>query len=74
MILLGTGYASDFILLLIGLLIVLVFLQFKRIIFKILAKINKEILPSLYKKDISKLKSYEKVILGYRYWVTRNSL
>ena len=42
--------------------------------FKILAKINKEFFPSLYKKDITKLKFYEKVILGYRYWVTRNSL
>ena len=26
------------------------------------------------KKDIGKLRSYEKVILGYRYWVTKNSL
>ena len=42
--------------------------------FKILAKVNKLLIPSLYKKDISKLKSYEKVILGYRYWVTKNSL
>jgi hypothetical protein len=72
---LGTGYGTDVILILLGLLIVLFFLQFKSIImFKILAKINKVILPSLYKKDITKLKYYEKVILGYRYWVTRNSL
>ena len=42
--------------------------------FKILAKVNKLLIPSLYKKDISKLKSFEKVILGYRYWVTKNSL
>ena len=57
------------------LLIVLFLLQFKSIImFKILAKINKVILPSLYKKDITRLKSFEKVILGYRYWVTKNSL
>ena len=72
---LGAGYGSDVILIVLSLLIVLVFLQFQSIImFKILAKINKVILPSLYKKDITNLKSYEKVILGYRYWVTRNSL
>jgi hypothetical protein len=47
----------------------------KRItLFKVLAKINKIIFPSLYNQDIARLKSYEKVILGYRYWVTRNSL
>ena len=46
----------------------------KFLFFKALAKINKAILPSLYKNDISSLKSYEKVILAYRYWVTKNSL
>ena len=43
-------------------------------IFKVLAMINKVILPSLIKRDLSKLKGYEKLILGYRYWVTKNSL
>lgn len=72
---LGTGYGTDIIFIILGLLIVLVFLKLKRItLFKILAQINKMILPSLYNKDIAKLKSHEKVILGYRYWVTRNSL
>jgi hypothetical protein len=46
----------------------------KNYIFKGLAIINKVILPSLIKKDLSKLKGYEKLILGYRYWVTKNSL
>jgi hypothetical protein len=45
-----------------------------KMFFKILVKVNKLIIPSLYKKDIGKLKNYEKVILGYRYWVTKNSL
>jgi len=35
---------------------------------------SKLIMPKLYKKDITKLKNYEKVILSYRYWVTKNSL
>ena len=42
--------------------------------FKILAKINKKVFPSLYHKDIAKLNKYEKAILVYRYWVTKNSL
>ena len=39
-----------------------------------MAKINKIIMPKLFNKEIIKLKSYEKLILGYRYWVTKNSL
>ena len=46
----------------------------KQYIFKVLAIINKVILPSLIRKDLSKLKVYEKLIFGYRYWVTKNSL
>ena len=46
----------------------------KKYIFKGLAIINKVILPSLIRKDLSKLKGYEKLIFGYRYWVTKNSL
>jgi len=54
--------------------ILLAILINRKFFFKILAKLNKLMMPSLYKKDIGKLKSYEKVILGYRYWVTKNSL
>ena len=46
----------------------------KTYVFKAIAVMNKLIMPKLYKKDITKLKNYEKVILGYRYWVTKNSL
>lgn len=46
----------------------------KRSLFKILSKINKMILPSLYKKDPMKLTNIEKAILGYKYWVVTNSL
>ena len=57
------------------LLIILFMLLFqKKYIFKSFALMNKLIMPKLYKKDITKLKNYEKVILGYRYWVTKNSL
>jgi len=43
-------------------------------LFKMLAKVNKVVLPSLYKKDPMKLSNLQKAILGYRYWVLTNSL
>jgi len=46
----------------------------KKYIFKVLAIINKIVLPSLISKNLSKLKWYEKLIFGYRYWITKNSL
>jgi len=42
--------------------------------FKILAKINKYILPKYSKKDITKLSKLDQAIVGYRYWVTKNAL
>ena len=74
MILLATGNSEDVILIILLLSILLAILINRKLFFKILAKVNTLILPSLYKRDIGKLKSYEKVILGYRYWVTKNSL
>nr|WP_199156581.1 hypothetical protein [Pedobacter sp. ASV2] len=46
----------------------------KKALFKALVKVNKIILPSLYKKDPSKLSTLQKAILGYRYWVLTNAL
>ena len=75
MILLSTGSAEDFIIILLGLLLMLLILQLrKKFCFRILARVNKIILPSLYKRNLSSLKKYEKIVLGYRYWITRNSL
>ena len=42
--------------------------------FKILAKINKVILPSMIGKDLSRLTGPQKLLLVYRYWVTKNAL
>ena len=42
--------------------------------FKILAKINKFILPKYSKRDINKLSKIDQAIIGYRYWVTKNAL
>lgn len=46
----------------------------KKQIFKLLVKLNKLILPSLYQKDPMKLTTFEKGILGFRYWALTNSL
>lgn len=46
----------------------------KKGLFKILVKINNAVLPSLSKKDPSKLTNIQKAILGYRYWVLTKSL
>ncbi|MFD1631983.1 hypothetical protein [Pseudopedobacter beijingensis] len=42
--------------------------------FKLLNTVNKKVLPSLYKKDPSKLTKLEQAITGYRYWVLLKSL
>jgi len=46
----------------------------KKPLFKFLAKFNKAFLPKFYKRDLSKLKKWEKAIVGYKYWVTTNAL
>ena len=75
MITLSAGLTYDIItFLFIPLIILLLIIFRKKYIFKGLATINKVILPSLVGKDLSRLKIYEKLIFGYRYWVTKNSL
>ena len=75
MITLSTVLRNDTItILLILLIILLLMIYWKKYLFKFLAIINKVIMPSLVSKDLAKLKSYEKLILVYRYWVTKNSL
>jgi hypothetical protein len=45
-------------------------------VFKILAKINKTVLPSFTKKrlDISKASKFQLAIIGWRGYITLNSL
>ena len=44
--------------------------------FKVLAKINKFILPSFTKKglDLTKANKWQKIIIGYRYFITTRAL
>lgn len=46
----------------------------KKAFFKILVKLNKLLLPKLYKVDPMKLTTAQKAILGYKYWTLTNSL
>jgi hypothetical protein len=46
----------------------------KRSIFKILAFINRIILPRYSKSDLAKLSKPAQAIVAYRYWVTINAL
>jgi hypothetical protein len=75
MITLSTVFGNGTITIFLTFLVFFVLLIFrKQYVFKVLAIINKVTLPSLITKDLSKLQGYEKLILGYRYWVTKNSL
>jgi len=44
--------------------------------FKILAQINKLLLPSFTKKrlDLAKAKKWQMAIIGYRYYVTKRAI
>ncbi|MGL2994516.1 SsrA-binding protein [Flavobacterium sp. TSSA_36] len=44
--------------------------------YKVLAQINKIVLPSFTKQrlDISKAKKWQMAIIGYRYYVTKRAL
>jgi hypothetical protein len=48
----------------------------KKQVFKILSNINKILLPSFTKKrlDMVKAKKWQMAIIGWRYFVTKNSL
>lgn len=48
----------------------------KKQLFKFLAKVNKTLLPSFTKQrlDMAKAKKWQLAIIGWRYFVTKNSL
>lgn len=66
-------YILQIVFLLILLLLILI-LSSKKRCFQLMAKLNKLMLPSLYKRDIKKLKMWEIMIVAYRYWVTKNAI
>lgn len=48
----------------------------KKTFFKILSGINKKVLPSYSKKqlDLAKATKFQKALIGWKTWVTKNSL
>jgi hypothetical protein len=46
----------------------------RRTIFRLLARLNKRLLPKLWDKDLQRLNAWQKAVAAWRYWVTRNAL
>ncbi|PKA82225.1 hypothetical protein ATE92_0351 [Ulvibacter sp. MAR_2010_11] len=48
----------------------------KKSFFKVLAKINKAVLPSFTKKgvDLAKASKFQMALFAFKLWVTKNSL
>lgn len=48
----------------------------KKKIFKLLAKLNKKVLPSYSKKrlDLAKASKFQMAIIGWKLWVTKRAL
>jgi hypothetical protein len=46
----------------------------KKKLFKVLAQINKHLLPKYSQRDLTKLSKIDKALVAYRYWVTTNAL
>lgn len=43
-------------------------------LFRILARVNRLLLPRYSKRDITRLSAVDKLVVAYRYWVTKNAL
>lgn len=46
----------------------------KKPLFRLLARLNKALLPKLWDKDLTRLSKWQKAIVAWRYYVTCNAL
>jgi hypothetical protein len=46
----------------------------KKTLFRVLARVNKWILPRYSKRDLAKLSKVDQALIAYRYWVTKNAI
>jgi hypothetical protein len=46
----------------------------KKTVFRLLARLNKLLLPKLWDKNLMRLTKTQKLIVAWRYYVTRNAL
>lgn len=49
-------------------------MKVKTKLFRVLAQINKKIMPRYSKRDLNKLKKLDKLLIAYRYYITKNAL
>ncbi len=46
----------------------------QRSLFRLLARVNKAVLPKMWHKDLMRLSKAEKLLVAWRIWVTKNAL
>lgn len=46
----------------------------RKTLFRLLARMNKAVLPRMWDKDLLRLSKGQKLIVGWRIWVTMNAL
>ncbi|MEM9022687.1 MAG: hypothetical protein AAGB22_03035 [Bacteroidota bacterium] len=46
----------------------------KKAVFRMLARINRALLPSYIYRDLTRLSTWDKLLIAYRYWVTIRAL
>lgn len=49
-------------------------IDMKKSLFKVLARVNRWILPRYSKRNLNKLSKLDQALIAFRYWVTKNSL
>ena len=49
-------------------------MDMKKSLFKLLAKLNRLVLPRYSGRDLTRLSKMDQAIIAFRYWVTKNSL
>jgi len=45
-----------------------------KLFFRFLARVNQWVLPRISRRDLNRLSKIDKLIVAWRYWVTRNAL
>jgi adenine C2-methylase RlmN of 23S rRNA A2503 and tRNA A37 len=48
--------------------------MYRKSLFIALAKFNYWFLPKYFRKDLTRLSKFQKVLIAYKYWVTSNAI
>ncbi|MCC6839546.1 MAG: hypothetical protein IT230_05245 [Flavobacteriales bacterium] len=49
-------------------------MNFRKQGFRLLARLNRALLPKQWHRDLTRLSTPRKLLAAYRFWVTRNAL